>query len=352
MTSDDDAFVFLDEQPETKPILEEHPWKIIVIDDDTGIIQTSKRILRDFTFENRGILVISGSSGAEAKELIEQHSDTAVMLLDVIMETDDAGLQVVTYIRDTLKNSQLRILLRTGQAGQFDEEEVFEKYDINDFLEKAELTSRRLKTAIKVGLRAFRMQQSIEKIMKKEQVLRQTADSANKAKSEFLANMSHELRSPMTSIYFGLSTIKEVLVDPDSDDEDMDDVIQAIGFAEKSADRLLGLLNEILDLAKLESGKMDFDFKPGNLNEVITQACQEISTQIDQKSLIINSKLLETDTIITMDFGKMIQVIINLLNNAVKFSPEGSTISISIEHTIDPPDDNTEHHLDSSYRST
>ena len=306
------------------------PWKVIIVDDDQTILQASVRLLRKFIFEGRKLEIIIGSSGAQAKQLIAEHADTAVIILDVIMETKDAGLQVVTYIRNELGNNNVRILLRTGQAGQFDEEEVFEKYNINDFLEKADLSSRRLKTAIKGGLRAFRMLEEIDATVQREMILREAADAANQAKSEFLANMSHELRSPMSSIKSGLTIIKEVINDPEADAEDWEDAQKAVKYAESSADRLMGLVNGILDLSKLEAGKMVFNIQSGDIKDLIDMASHEISPQLQAKSLTLKIELNGIKTELAFDFSKMMQVFINLLNNAIKFTAEGKQITVSL----------------------
>ncbi len=338
MAGQNDELVFLEEESHASEptIPTKDPWKVLVIDDDPGIIQTSVRILQNFTFEGRELLVITGTSGAEARQLIVEHPDTAVILLDVIMETDDAGLQVVTHFRNELKNKAVRVLLRTGQAGQFNEDEVFEQYDINDFLEKADLTSRRLKIALKGALRSFRMQGEIETAMQRETVLRKAADASNQAKSEFLANMSHELRSPMTSIKSGLVTIEEVLNDPEAVEEDWADVRKSVEYAKGSADRLMELLNGILDLSKLEAGKMKFNIQPSDIGQIIKMAGQEISSQLRAKSLTLNMELGGVDTKIPIDNGKVMQVVINLLNNAVKFTPEGKEITISLSESSLP----------------
>lgn len=332
MVDQSDELIFLKEETEAPRcfIAEGDPWKIIVIDDDLNILQTSIRILQEFTFEGRALSIITGTSGAQAIELIDNNPDAAIILLDVIMETDYAGLDVVTYIREEIKNEAVRILLRTGQAGQFDENEVFEKYDINDFLEKADLTSRRLKTAIKVALRAYRMHQNIQDAMQREKLLRAEADAANAAKSEFLANMSHELRSPMTSIKFGLHTIEEVLKDPQANQEDRDDCLKAIGFASDSADRLIGLVNDILDSSKLESQKMIFDIQSYDLIDIISNAMHEISPILNAKSITMKAEIDTSDTIVHIDRERIMQVLINLLSNAAKFSQNDTEITVSL----------------------
>ncbi len=137
-------------------------WKILVVDDEAEIHNVTKLVLNDFTFEGKPITFISAYSGEEAKALIEKHPDTALILLDVVMETDDAGLEVVKYIRDVLGNLLVRIILRTGQPGQAPEDVVIIHYDINDYKTKTELTTRKLFTTIVTTLRAFRALTKLE----------------------------------------------------------------------------------------------------------------------------------------------------------------------------------------------
>ncbi|HEY9651698.1 MAG TPA: response regulator, partial [Coleofasciculaceae cyanobacterium] len=137
-------------------------WKILVVDDDAEIHDITKLVLDDFTFEGKPLTFMSAYSGEEAKALIEKHPDTALILLDVVMETDDAGLEVVKYIRDVLGNLLVRIILRTGQPGQAPEDVVIINYDINDYKTKTELTTRKLFTALVAALRAFRALNKLE----------------------------------------------------------------------------------------------------------------------------------------------------------------------------------------------
>jgi len=131
-------------------------WKIMIIDDDFSVHSITRLALRTFTFEGRPLSFISGYSGADARRLLVEHPDTAVVLLDVVMETDSAGLDIAAFIRNELANPFIRIILRTGQPGQAPEERVVVDYDINDYKEKTELTSRRLFTTILTALRAYR----------------------------------------------------------------------------------------------------------------------------------------------------------------------------------------------------
>jgi response regulator RpfG family c-di-GMP phosphodiesterase len=131
---------------------DEPAWKIMVIDDDHDIHSLTKMVLKQFVFENRSVDFIDGYSGADARSLIQQHPDTAVILLDVVMETDQEGLKIVQFIRDELKNPFVRIILRTGQPGNAPEAEVISEYDINDYMDKVNISDQKLKTTITTSL--------------------------------------------------------------------------------------------------------------------------------------------------------------------------------------------------------
>ena len=132
------------------------PWVVMVVDDDMDIHKLTHLVLRNFKFEGRSLFFLDAYSGKEAYTLMEQHPETAVLLLDVVMETENAGLDLVRQIREVLGNRLVRIIIRTGQAGQAPELKIISEYDINDYREKTELTSRKLTSTITSALRGFR----------------------------------------------------------------------------------------------------------------------------------------------------------------------------------------------------
>ncbi|MCC5854844.1 MAG: DUF3369 domain-containing protein [Idiomarina sp.] len=148
-------FLFAEESDRQQELPQEH-WKILIVDDEPEVHAVTKLALSDFQFLGRGLEFHSAYSGAEAKELIQAHPDAAIVLLDVVMETDDAGLGVARYIRDELGNRYTRIILRTGQPGQAPERTVIVNYDINDYKSKTELTAQKLFTAVMSSLRSYR----------------------------------------------------------------------------------------------------------------------------------------------------------------------------------------------------
>jgi serine phosphatase RsbU (regulator of sigma subunit) len=148
---DSDFFEFAEDDQDQ----ERDNWKVIVVDDEPEVISVTQLVLKNFVFENKGLALFPAHSAKEAKALLTQHPDAAIILLDVIMEEEDSGLQLVRYIREELGNTAIRVILRTGQPGQFPEQEVVMKYDINDYKSKTELTKDKLYTTVISSLRSF-----------------------------------------------------------------------------------------------------------------------------------------------------------------------------------------------------
>ncbi len=172
MTRPDDDLLFADEDQffaaeesapeETRDVLED-AWKLLIADDDDEVHTLTRLVLSGFVFEGRSLEFLSAHSGKETVEVLRENPDTALVLLDVVMEQDDAGLQAVRSIRRELDNNLVRIILRTGQPGQAPEQEVITNYDINDYKAKTELTSQKLYTTVTAALRAYRDLRTIER---------------------------------------------------------------------------------------------------------------------------------------------------------------------------------------------
>ncbi|MBW4622947.1 MAG: diguanylate cyclase [Cyanosarcina radialis HA8281-LM2] len=154
---DDDLFGGEEGASSAAPTTSSDTWKAIVVDDEPDVHRATKLALKNCEFEGRPLALISAYSGKEGKEAIAVNCpDAALIFLDAMMETSDAGLQLVRYIRDELKNQRVRIILRTGQPGEAPEESVIRQYDINDYQLKVELTRQKLLTATLVALRSYR----------------------------------------------------------------------------------------------------------------------------------------------------------------------------------------------------
>lgn len=158
MFGEEDELLFAEEEEQPKPRRDivQDVWKILLVDDENEIHGITKLVLGDVSIMDKRLHFFSAYSGAQAIETISAHPDIAVILLDVVMEDDHAGLRVARHIREVLLNRDVRIVLRTGQPGQAPESRVIVEYDINDYKEKGELTSQKLFTLMYSALRSYR----------------------------------------------------------------------------------------------------------------------------------------------------------------------------------------------------
>lgn len=147
-----EEIIFAEETESNQP---ERSWRVLIVDDEIEVHQVTKLALSDFTFEEKSLTFISAYSAQEAKQLIQTYPDIAIIFLDVVMETETAGLQLVKYIREELNNHIVRIILRTGQPGRAPENVVAVNYGIDDYKTKTELTSQKLSITVVTALRAF-----------------------------------------------------------------------------------------------------------------------------------------------------------------------------------------------------
>lgn len=138
-------------------------WKVMIVDDEPAVHDVTRLALGGVTFSGRPVEFISCYNGPEAISAIAENPDTALMLLDVVMESEHAGLDVARHVRETLGNTMVRIVLRTGQPGQAPERKVITDYDINDYKEKTELTASKLFTLLYASLRSYQHILTIEK---------------------------------------------------------------------------------------------------------------------------------------------------------------------------------------------
>lgn len=152
-----DDFLFIDDSDEDQ-ILENASngtWKVLIVDDDPEIHSVTQLALSDLIVLGRRLEYLHAYSGVDACQLIEDNENIVLVLLDVVMESDDAGLKVVKFIRENLGRQDIRIVLRTGQPGYAPEESVIKDYDINDYKTKTELTRRKLVTTVYAAIRSY-----------------------------------------------------------------------------------------------------------------------------------------------------------------------------------------------------
>jgi class 3 adenylate cyclase len=153
---DPDLLVFADEAPTAAEAPSSQVWKLLVVDDEPEIHEITRLALGSVRIDGHPLAILSVNSASAARVILQAHSDIAVILLDVVMESEDAGLELVQWIRGELGNSRVRIVLRTGQPGHAPEQRVMFDYDINDYRDKTEVTAQRLTTTVLGAVRSYR----------------------------------------------------------------------------------------------------------------------------------------------------------------------------------------------------
>lgn len=151
--------IFADEEspsPDNQKKACKKPWCILLVDDDAEVHAVTRLALKGFEFQGSELELLSAHSGEAGREIFHNRDDIALAIVDVVMETDHAGLDLVHYVRNTLENHRTRLVMRTGQPGQAPEDRVIREYDIDDYKEKTDLTIQKLRTLLYSKLRAYR----------------------------------------------------------------------------------------------------------------------------------------------------------------------------------------------------
>lgn len=306
-------------------------YLVLVVDDDEYVHQLTKMVLRGFSFEDAPIRLASAMSGKEAIDYLSKHDNVAVALVDVVMETDHAGLDLVNYIRNDSNNNEIRLIVRTGQPGAAPEESVFRDYDVNDYLSKTELTAHKLRMALLNALRSYRdIRHAVDlqkQIMLAEQES-QAASAASEAKSQFLAHMSHEIRTPLN----GIIGIADLLSQSQLDDSQS----QYLRTIRNSGEALLAIINDILDFSKIEAGKLELE----NTNFCLKELGQSLNdifiAQLSQKKLEFQFNIdPDLPEFVKGDPLRLKQVLLNLVGNSLKFTEQGGVyINVKVVQSL------------------
>ncbi len=321
-------------------------WKVLIIDDEKSIHDITCIALKDFVFDDREIIFLSAYTAAEAKVCFARNPDTALMLVDVVMETENAGLNFVRHVREELKNNLVQIVIRTGQPGFAPENEVIAKYQINSYVSKTEVTAQKLVSLVTTSLRTYQLSKQLERelvkrkqaelrlrdlninLEKKIQERTRELSRANQLKSQFLANMSHEIRTPMNGI-IGISNIlkEEVLTGKQH---------ELVSIVHSSANTLLTLINDILDLSKIEAGQLKFEIRSFSVEKLLNEIVSLFSLQAKEQQLALTFALdPKVPLFLAGDETRIKQILLNLTGNAIKFTREGFVkISVYLEKDL------------------
>ncbi|MDP3654516.1 MAG: hypothetical protein Q8R67_22870 [Rhodoferax sp.] len=150
--------LFADEDPNLLVSPNWHPkntWCVLMVDDDAVVHTVTRLALRGFEFQGRSLEFLSAYSGKEGREIFQFRNDIAVAIVDVVMEWEQAGLELVHFVRNTLDNHRTRLVMRTGQPGFASEHNIVCGYEIDDYKEKTELTIQKLRALLYSQLAAY-----------------------------------------------------------------------------------------------------------------------------------------------------------------------------------------------------
>jgi signal transduction histidine kinase/CheY-like chemotaxis protein/ligand-binding sensor domain-containing protein len=216
----------------------------------------------------------------------------------------------------------------------------------NRFDEKDQRLLTTIAANVGVAIKKAQLFEDVRHAQQEADAARKTAEQANDAKSAFLSTVSHELRTPLTSVLGFAKIIKKRLeekVFPLTDKSDpktaktIEQVSENLNVVVSEGQRLTHLINDVLDLAKIEAGKMEWHMDKTSVTEVVERAIAATSALFDQKSLVLDLKVEDELPEITGDRDKLIQVVVNLLSNAVKFTDSGK-VSCRIYHNAENGD--------------
>ena len=438
-------------------------WKILVVDDEPEVHAVTKLTVGDLKFEDKPVQLLNAMSSKDAQEILKQQPDIAVALVDVVMETEDAGLRLVNYIRTELSNQRIRLIIRTGQPGVAPERYVIDHYDIDDYKDKTELTTERLYTTLRTSLKAYRdltiidiNRQGLEKILtaapnlyriqpmeqflegvltqmasfcdigehsliamleEKSQVVVQAgigkfshqkiheikidsiikscecvllgqepcdplpkqslllplelydqilgfiyleavgfltdndqsllqimttqcaaalknlklyrsleeANRQNERKNQFLGMAAHDLRNPLGAI-LGYGELLQGEVLNILDEEQLDYLNQIYSASQFT----LNLVNDLLDIVKIESGSLVLELEKAHLMPIITKAISLNRFLAESKQIQVNFNCDDNLPEMIVDIPKIQQVINNLLSNAIKYSHTQTKVQVHI----------------------
>ena len=314
-------------------------WYLLIVDDDEEIHSVTRYALADFRYQDTPLTILSAYSGSEAREILRQTPQIAVVIIDVVMESNDAGLRLVEFIRNDLKNEFVRLILRTGQPGQAPEHDVIAKYDINDYKNKAELTNTRLMTLMTTALRSFSDIKDLDDLRKnlEQQVRERTRElsSANERlqavnieKDELMGIVAHDLKNPLNVLLNMVAMYEDML-----DGSDMTQIREFLHLVGASAEKMLRLISKLLDVNALEQGKFRMNLISCPPAVLVAPAIEFMRLRAEAKNITLHYDVSPeaASSHVFIDEQSFGQVVENLLSNAIKYSPHGKNVFVRIK---------------------
>ena len=325
-------------------------WNILVIDDNEDVLEITQMVLRNIRFRDRPLRLLCARSAKEAYNIIKAEKNLALALIDVVMETNTAGLDLVRTIREELQNRSMRLIVRTGQAGHAPEQDVVIAYEIDAYLQKTDISPQRLITTIIASLRAYEYIVDIQKLNTglEHQVAQRTAQllEANKnlyqandeltlaaaslsqsiqIQKRFIADAAHQMKTPLAGMRMQ-SELAMRQTDPAEVHRSLDQLI-------KSAIAATHLVNQLLALARAENHTQ---FGPSHAQLELSDLAHTTVQDWVQMSFTRGIDLgFEPSEIPMKVLGNQVmlrELLSNLIDNALRYTPSGGSVTVRVRH--------------------
>jgi signal transduction histidine kinase len=271
------------------------PWRVLVVDDDEDIRLISRLVLRECRFDGCPIEVLEAASAEQARAILRDNTDIALLLLDVVMESEHAGLELVDWVRKVLGDHAVRIVLRTGQPGQAPPLEVFARYAIDDYRAKIELTSDRLQLLVLSSLRAYRQNGALME--------------TNRELERFAYAASHDLQTPLRSIVSFTQLLQRHLGDADPVAAEM------LSYVIGGTRDLQRLVDALLQYSRV-GARGEPELLP--LGDVVRRALARLRLLVEERGAQVRVGILPSVPGIAVHLE---QLFANLVENAIKYQP-------------------------------
>ncbi|KJU83613.1 response regulator receiver sensor signal transduction histidine kinase [Candidatus Magnetobacterium bavaricum] len=315
---DSEPYLFSEEDvPQIQSDAGQPPWKVIIVDDDPEVHRTTRATLVDFVFQDRRLYFVSAFSAREGTEVIENNPDVAIIVLDVVMESEQAGLHLVKHIRQELGNRYVRILIRTGQPGIAPEKSVIVDYDINGFLDKSDLTIQRFYTAIITCLRSYcdiiqleetnaALKEEIERRIKVEKAMIEKERQA--AIGLAITQIIHGTKNILNALQGGKYIINVALAE-----NNIELLKEGWGVTELGISRMETLTADLLNVSR--TGKLQLH--PGSVNDLVREVTQPFQSSVAASEVEVIAELDDTLPVFCFDYKALHTALLNLVDNAI-----------------------------------